>query len=301
MAHRSIFVSCGQFTSQERELGKSIVKLIDNVPGLKAYFAEEVQDLNALDSNILAKLRSCDGFVTVLHPRGEIKKPDGSAITRASVWIEQEIAIATYIRQTEKHALPVIAFKHRAVGLEGVRGLIQLNPIEFTHENEVLVALPALLEPWRNLSLTGICAEVRTSLPMRTQDGHPIRQLLFSVVNDGGARINEISGELRIPEGILKHQSVTYAWENNLTPDRRHRVFRFDERNVGAIQPRSICSLPPFDYCKDCAIADTGEPSQAIGAMIVDDYSIEMTVWIDGRDYHVAKTIRQLLTDASGA
>jgi hypothetical protein len=46
-------------------------------------------------------------------------RPDGSAHVRASVWIEQEIAIATYIQRVEKRSLPVIAFVHKSVGREG--------------------------------------------------------------------------------------------------------------------------------------------------------------------------------------
>jgi hypothetical protein len=72
-------------------------------------------------------------------------------LVRASVWIEQEIAIATYIQRVEKRPLPIIAFKHVTVGREGLRDLLQLNPIEFTHESEVLARLPERLKDWRDL------------------------------------------------------------------------------------------------------------------------------------------------------
>jgi hypothetical protein len=300
MSKRTIFISCGQYTPEEKALGKAIVKMVDDLPGMKAYFAEEVQDLIGLDSNILAKLHECDGFITVLHPRGDIKRPEGLVITRASVWIEQEIAIAAYIRQTEKRALPVIAFKHRSVGLEGIRGLVQLNPVEFTHEMEVLAALPALLEGWKALAPTGIRPEIRTTLPIRHQDGHPIRQLLFRVVNDSGSRIREISGELRVPAGILKHWSNTYGMDNAVTEDGRYRVFRFDERNVGAIQPRTTGHISTFEYCIPCAIKDTGEISEVIGAAVVADYVVEITIWVDGREYRSAKTMKELSIVAGG-
>jgi hypothetical protein len=88
------------------------------------------------------------GFVTVLHPRGDIERPDGPTITRASVWIEQEIAIAAYIQRIEKRQLPVIVFKHKNVGLEGLRALLHLNPIEFSVESEVLASLPEHVGKW---------------------------------------------------------------------------------------------------------------------------------------------------------
>ena len=299
MTNRSIiFVSCGQFTAEERALGKAIVKLVDSIPGMKAYFAEEVQDLNGLDSNILSKLRECDGFITVMHPRGDINRPDGSVFTRASVWIEQEIAIATYIRQIEKRPIPVIAFKHRSVGLEGIRNLIQLNPVEFSDETEVLAALPAVLEKWKALAPSGIRVQVKGT-PIRQEDQHAIRQLQFSLVNDSGSRINEISGEIRVPAGILKHWSCGYGMDENLSEDGRFRIFRFDERicALRPIQPRSVGVISTMDYCTQCAIEDTRD-SEAVGALIVAEYLVEITVWIDGREYSDAKTMKQLSSAA---
>jgi hypothetical protein len=151
MSRPFIFVSCGQFTDEEKSLGKSIVKMVKAITGSDAFFAEEVQDLNGLDSNILAALRDCAGFITVMHPRGKIIRPDESTHIRASVWIEQEIAIATYIQRVEKRSLPVIAFIHKSVGREGIRDLLHLNPIVFSHENDILESLPELLQPWTTL------------------------------------------------------------------------------------------------------------------------------------------------------
>jgi hypothetical protein len=102
--------------------------------------------LEGLDSNILNTLKECSAFITVLHPRGQTTRPDNSGITRASVWIEQEIAIATYIRQIEKRPLEIIAFKHKTVGIEGIRTLINCNPTEFATYDEILRALPARLK-----------------------------------------------------------------------------------------------------------------------------------------------------------
>lgn len=150
-----IFVSCGQFTDAEKSLGKSIVKMVKAITGLDAFFAEEVQDLNGLDTNILGALRDCAGFITVMHPRGKIVRPDSSTHIRASVWIEQEIAIGTYIQRVEKRPLPVIAFIHESVGREGIRDLLHLNPISFRDETEILAALPELLTSWKTLTAPG--------------------------------------------------------------------------------------------------------------------------------------------------
>jgi hypothetical protein len=273
------------------------VQLVDGIPGMKAYFAETVQDLTGLDSNILTKLRECSGFITVMHPRGTIARPNGSDLTRASVWIEQEIAIATYISQTEKRSLPVIAFRHTSVGLEGIRGVIQLNPIEFTQDEEVLEKLPGLLEPWKTMApADDIRPEVKSSMPIRQHDGHAIRQLLFTVFNDGNSRIREISGKLKIPEGILAFP--LFQLQNQLTADGRYRVFRFDEVNVGVIQPNSPSRTLEIDYCKECAV-DIAKARDPLGHLLVDEYLVEITVWVEGEEYHSEKTMKQLL-DAAG-
>jgi hypothetical protein len=146
-----VFISCGQYTEDERRLGKTIARIVSEF-GFQPFFAEEVQDLNGLDANILRALHDCAAFITVLHARGGIETPDGKKITRASVWIEQEIAIAAYIKRVENRELPVIAFKHADVSLEGIRQLLQLNPINFKTENDVIAELPQRLSGLGNLS-----------------------------------------------------------------------------------------------------------------------------------------------------
>jgi hypothetical protein len=61
---KTIFISCGQYTLAEKQLGKQI-------------------------SEMVRTLTDCVRFITILHPRGEIRRPNGSVV-RASVWIEQE-------------------------------------------------------------------------------------------------------------------------------------------------------------------------------------------------------------------
>lgn len=88
-------------------------------------------------------------------PGGHIERPDSSAVVRASVWMEQEVAIATHIR-IEKRQLPIMAFKHKLVGRERIRDLLHPNPIELTDENELLAELRKRLAPWKSLKSSGI-------------------------------------------------------------------------------------------------------------------------------------------------
>jgi hypothetical protein len=213
--------------------------------GLDAFFAEDVQDLNGLDSNILDALRKCDAFITVLHPRGEITRPDGSRHVRASVWIEQEIAIATYIQEVERRSLPVMAFIHKSVGREGIRELLHLNPVAFADDSDVLAALAKRLPDWKILPVSGIQVRLR-SLGARVQDGRPIGQLEATLVNDSNEKIEGWDGQLRVPAGILDQWSK--ATSPRMRPrldfvrevkceEAQQRCFRFSSEEFDSVAP----------------------------------------------------------------
>lgn len=282
-----VFISCGQYTDDERRLGKQIAQMVKTLTGFDAFFAQNVQDLNGLDSNILSALHECSAFIVVLHPRGTIERPDHSRLVRASVWIEQEIAIATYIRRVEKRALPIIAFKHASVDREGLRDLLHLNPIEFAHESDILAALPEHLSSWAtSLKPSDIRAEL-VSTVSRTQDGHAIHQLQLVLINDSNKRVERYDGELFIPAPFLKHWSAVYPHEVGRS-DPRH--FRFDEKSTtGTVNPHDQAPMLSYEYCPACAAEAVGAPSEL---------KIKGTIWIDGRDYVVEKTIVQLHYEA---
>jgi hypothetical protein len=284
---KTVFISCGQFTDAEKRLGKSIAEMVRTLTRLEPFFAEEVQDLNGLDANILRALHECVAFITVLHPRGEIARPDKTELTRASVWIEQEIAIATYIHRVENRRLPIIAFKHKSVGREGIRDLLHLNPIEFTREDEVLAELPRHLELWKSLEPSGI--ELRlTSKANRQQDGHTIRTLELTLVNDTAQRIAAYDFAVRIPSSILKHWTAHYEGQVP-SEDTRFRQFRYNQNNAGGVNPRERRRLVFFDYCTACAVSEPGD----VGASVA-DAPVSADAWIDGKEYKIQKTIKQL-------
>jgi len=286
MTKQSIFISCGQYTEAEKRLGKQIAAMVKTLTGLEPFFAEEVQDLNGLDANILGALHDCVAFITVMHPRGEIKRPDSSVINRTSVWIEQEIAVATYIQRVEKRPLPIIVFKHKRVDREGIRDLLHLNPIEFTDESEVLAALPERLKGWKYLKPTGI--ELRLNAEARGQeDGHTIRALVVTLVNDTDQRIREYYGRIWIPAGTLKHWSGSYALASSLESD-GSRCFKFDEVFKGPINPRDNMQLATFNYCPKCALEEYGEISLVASA------KMRASIWIGGQQYSIERTIQEL-------
>jgi hypothetical protein len=237
-----IFVSCGQYTEEEKRLGQQIAQMAkDALPGFDAFFAQNVQDLNGLDANILSALHECAGLIVVLHPRGTIERPNDSLVVRASVWVEQEIAIATYIQRVEKRSLPIIAFKHVTVDREGLRELLHMNPIEFTDESEVLALLPERLRNWRNLPRSDQDSESKRD---RGSAKRELRQVTARP-NIQIVRATKIwvhfgleGGLFRSPEHIREFEAVVLEVTNDA---------RMGVQNVGGhVQAAVIYEEPPL-------------------------------------------------------
>jgi hypothetical protein len=294
VAHKTIFISCGQWSEPEKKLGKEIAAMVKSLTDCTPFFAEEVQDLNGLDSNILNALGECVGFITVLHPRGTINGPDGKVTVRASLWIEQEIAIATYIHRIEERPLPIIAFKHKSVSLEGIRTLLHLNPTEFVDEREVLTALPERLKAWKSLEATGIELQVATGVVSKER-GHEIRRLEVFVKNDTNKRLDSFDYEIILPASVLKHWDTRYPSEVQ-SDISRLRQFRFNQTNNGPIAPHTRVRLTGFDYCMQCAFEDYAE----LEALKFEPLVIAR-LWVNGSQYEVVKTSRQLAGDRGDA
>jgi hypothetical protein len=71
-----IFVSCGQHSESEKSLGRSIVKMVKTTAAWMPSLQRRSRTLNGLDSNILGALHDCAALITVMHPRGNIVRPD---------------------------------------------------------------------------------------------------------------------------------------------------------------------------------------------------------------------------------
>jgi hypothetical protein len=154
-----IFVSCGQVTQEEKELGLKIRELIDGTGVFEGYFAENQSSLEGVTQNIFAQLERCFGLICVMHPRGEVSSPYGTTV-RASVWIEQEIAIAAFLTCVKGRKIRIRAYLKKGIHREGIRDKILVNPIQFEDEREILADLPQLIQGWsRELSALGMTYE----------------------------------------------------------------------------------------------------------------------------------------------
>ncbi len=114
----TVFISCGQRTAEEKDLGQAIVAEVDRLPGVTPYFAEAVSSVDGLTNHIFRALDRAVGFVCVLHRQGEVDLPSGR-ITRASVWIEQEIAIAAFLHHVQIPAQTCHSFRWKVATYSG--------------------------------------------------------------------------------------------------------------------------------------------------------------------------------------
>jgi hypothetical protein len=145
-----VFISCGQWHQHEKDLGQGLLNAVNSTAPLKGYFAEYQSSLNNLSAHIFEALDQCAAFVAVMHHRGDVTTPTG-AVTRASVWIEQEIAIAAFLTARLGRSIEIATYIQKGVCLEGLRSQLMLNPVPFETESEVLVHFEQLLPSWRAL------------------------------------------------------------------------------------------------------------------------------------------------------
>jgi hypothetical protein len=143
---KTVFISCGQFTEEEKALGKEVCELVKKLTPFEGYFAENQSTLRTLSENILRRLYESVGLIVIMHHRGKIEDRD---IIRASVWIEQEVAIATLMEQILGRPLHVALFVQRGIAIEGIRQHLQFNPVPFTTGEEVIVRLREELPTWK--------------------------------------------------------------------------------------------------------------------------------------------------------
>jgi hypothetical protein len=155
MSKPLVFVSCGQSTDAERRLGQAVTKIVQEETGCTAYFAQNQATLEGLTENILKKLHYAVAFIAIMHPRGNVSNPNNALEpirVRGSVWVEQEIAIATFISQALQRPIRVRAYIHEGIQREGIRDQLILNPKLFREDSEILEDLSSLLPSWRDLA-----------------------------------------------------------------------------------------------------------------------------------------------------
>jgi hypothetical protein len=202
----TIFVSCGQRTDDEKMLGEAICDLVSSAGAFAPFFAQQQSDLNGLHENIMGALERAVGFIAVMHPRGNVIAPEtGNVIvTRASVWVEQEIAIAAFINRSRKQKIPTAVYCHRSVGREGMRELLHLNPTTFEINDEVIGHLSARLPAW----VVNESKDAGGELSLRADPIYSASQgrivTLTAIFRNDGPRANQYSCSMHLPTLLVR-------------------------------------------------------------------------------------------------
>jgi len=187
MSEILVFVSCGQQTQGEKQLGVLLKTVIDGTPGFRAYFAETVHDLEGLSSNIFEALRRCAGAVIVLHDRGVVLEADGKEWGhRSSVWVNQEIAILAYRRFSESSHIPILTFVDHKVKLEGAMTGLIVNPRPLGDAQALVDTVRSWLSEQQFAS---VADEVFIDKWNRLPD--PARKVVACLLDQGGINVKE--------------------------------------------------------------------------------------------------------------
>lgn len=249
-----VFISCGQYDPREIKLGEELAKAVDDLTDFEGYFAQDQASLDGVSRHIFGSLNRCSGFVAVMHARGAVKTLHGSH-TRASVWVEQEIAIAAFLEQAQGRKIPVAVYFQRGVKREGVRDQLLLGPVEFDKEDEVLADFRARLGDGR---FTPIRVPPPKDVALRLDyvwlnrgKGDPHRyQLKVTITNTGTEALKEYWVKLQFPTAALDGGTVYGALKYKV--EGAHTFFRADRSYFGTdLYPEDPVDAMSINYHMD--------------------------------------------------
>lgn len=172
----------------EKKLGGEICSVIRELTPHIPYYAEYQNSLDSLTVNILGSLDRAVGLVAVMHPRGIVEGLNESRTIRASVWIEQEIAIAAYISQIFRRPFKTAVYVHESIQLEGMRQQLHLNPPRFTENQQILDHLRSVLPSWGEIPLEARPPD-KPTIDVELQNG-AISNFLLKYSNDGAEDVS---------------------------------------------------------------------------------------------------------------
>jgi len=244
-----VFISCGQHTEGEINLGTQIEALVRDLTPFDPYFAEMQTTVEGLTTHILGALNRCDGLIVVLHARGVVSPPGN--LIRASVWVEQEVAIAAFLRQVLGRKIHVVAFAEKGIALEGMRAQLQLNPKPFEKNEEVLDRLRLVLPTWQTVAAVypadGLDVEIAYEEVRIQSTRHDYRLLVF-LSNRGTTPVNRYYVDLEFPSplAVRPHDHSLYVQARST---RAISLFRVTDKQLDTvIYPGDTLRAMTLDY-----------------------------------------------------
>jgi hypothetical protein len=248
-----VFVSCGQVTAAEIKLGRDICALVDATPGLRSYFAQDVSSMEALSANIFRNLKEASAVIAVMHHRGAVTgRPGDAPRTRASVWIEQEIAIVAFQAAVDGRRIEIAAYAQRGLSREGVRDNLIVNPVEFDVESEILDDVRKKLAAWRLAApqIAGAHVDLKLGyrkLPNSDREPHAY-ELDVDMRNVGTEVIEDFEASMEFPAAFVTHPPGSIAKERHDLAHDEYRVFRHGNSNKTRLLPGDSMKIMTLSY-----------------------------------------------------
>lgn len=137
MRKARVFISCGQRTEREKNIGLEIDRYFKD-RHFETYFAEKVHSPEALTEHIFTFLRESEYFVFIDFKRDQISDKE----YRGSLFVNQEIAISTFLK------IPGIGFYERGVKREGILDYQIYNAFPFKNGTEIIARLNDETKNW---------------------------------------------------------------------------------------------------------------------------------------------------------
>lgn len=256
-----VFISCGQYRNEEIALGKALAQAVTDTTAFEGYFAENQTSLDGLSQNIFGALNRCTGFVGVMHHRGTVKTLHGELV-RASVWVEQELAIAAFLRQAQGRHLAVAVYIQKGIQREGVRDKLLLGPVEFDTEVEVLSDFKARLAdgrfaPVRLVPPKDVSLELGFQTIGRGSGAVHQYRLQLRVTNTGSQRLDDYWIELQFPKAVLNSGAIWGAVGTRVTDT--HTFLRQTRDDMGRdLYPGDTIDAMVIDYHMDDGLYENG-------------------------------------------
>jgi hypothetical protein len=265
-----IFVSCGQYTEKEKQLGKDICSLLAALrPDVAPYFAEDQSTVEGLSNHLLKALHRAAGFICVMHRRGDLGAHDGRRLTRGSVWVEQEIAIIAFMNHVLNRSIPLLFYKQAGVSLEGIRSVLLMNPrLEFTEEAQILqdpkAALPSTsFTLFSSYDVAPVVSYRRLSA--RSDGDRHVYSLTCDVRNVGTERVTDFQIRVFFPRAFLDSSTI-WAAEDRKKSTASHVCFaaNADGRAPGGLYPGDGTTNPlEIEYFVNHALHDDSRAMQS--------------------------------------
>jgi len=249
---QTVFIICGQQTYDEKELGTSIQALVRELTPFEPYFAEFQTSFEGLSKNIFRTLNQSAGLIAVMHKRGQVNPPGD--MFRASVWVEQEIAIAAFLNSALGKHINVAVYIQPGITLEGVRQQLLLNPKVFKENDDVLENLSLILPSWKAPAEPEEALEADIGIEYEkikvTGERHNYR-LIVLLTNRGKEPIDEYHVDLEFPTGLIEKTKEEYHYVSIHSTDKRS-FFRATRQQIGrSILPGDTLRVLNIPYYVD--------------------------------------------------